>query len=309
MFSSLSPMRHGFFKTSLAALCVVVPAQTVLAQHARTYQEVKNWAQLPAGTTWQDTMAVDVDSRGDIYSVQRTPMKVWVLSSKGKFLRSWDTGDVPGLHGLRIDRSDNVWITSRGLHQVFKFTRNGKLQMTLGTRGVPGDNDSKTSLNGPADVAVARNGNIFVADGESSNTRIVKFAPDGKFLASWGTKGTGPGQLMTPHSIVLDSAGRLLVANRGNKRIEIFNQDGGYLGQIQSNMTPYGLWVGRDGIIYIADGTKPIGSLTVLNMRNNKILWQVSGLVGSHMVTVDRRGAVYVAEVSGTSLRKFVRTK
>lgn len=294
---------------AIATFAPMAPHQVAVAQALRTYQEVTNWAQLPDGTTWQDTMAVDIDSNGDIYALQRTPFKVLVLNSKGQFLRSWDTGNLPGVHGLRIDRSGSVWITSRALHQVFKYSRDGKLLMELGTRGVPGDNDSKTALNGPADVAIGANGDIFVADGESSNTRIVKYSRDGNFIKSWGTKGSAAGQLMIPHSIVIDAAGRILVANRGNKRIEIFNQNGDYIGQIQSNMTPYGLWVGRDGVIYIADGTKPVGSLTVFDMRAQKILAQVSGLVGSHMVTVDRSGAVYVAEVSGKSLKKFVRIK
>lgn len=292
-----------------AGALLVAPHQAALAQAARTYEQVANWAQLPEGTTWQDMMAVDIDSRGDIYALQRTPFKVMVLDAKGKFLRSWDTGNLPGVHGLRVDRFDNVWVTSRALHQVYKYSRDGRLLMELGTRGVAGDNDSRVSLNGPADVAVGPNGDIFVADGESSNTRIVKYSRDGTFLTSWGTKGDGPGQLATPHSIVMDSRGRLLVANRGNKRIEIFSQQGAYLGQIKSTMTPYGLFVTRDGTLYVADGTKPVGSMSVLAMRSGKVLAQIPGLVGSHMLTVDRNGAVYVAEVSGMSLKKFVRKK
>lgn len=276
------------------------------APMVRTYEQVADWAQLPAGTTWQDMMAVDIDARGDIYALQRTPFQVIVLDAKGKFLRSWSTGDLPGVHGLRVDRFGSVWITSRKLHQVFKYSRDGKLLMTLGTRGVAGDNDSRVALNGPADVAVAANGDIFVADGESPNTRIVKFAKDGKFLKSWGTKGSDPGQLLIPHGIAMDASGRLLVANRGNKRVEIFSQDGAYLGQIETGSTPYGLAIGKDGTLYVADGTKPSGSLTVMDMKSGAILARVPGLTGSHMVAVDRKGAVYVAEVSGKSLRKFV---
>lgn len=324
MIDALIPKRPMAVSASIAALCLAVFSQAAFSQaaaaktassqpapapKARTYEEVVNWAKLPEGTTWQDTMAVDIDARGNIYALQRTPFKVLILDSKGRYLRSWDTGNLPGVHGLRIDRSGNVWITSRALHQVFKYTRDGRLLMTLGTRGVAGDNDSRVALNGPADVAFGPHGEIFVADGESPNTRVVKFSRDGKFLTSWGTKGSGPGQLMTPHSIVLDASGRLLVANRGNKRVEIFSQTGEYLGQIQSTMTPYGLWAGRDGILYIADGTKPVGSLSVLDMRTQTVLAQVSGLSGSHMLTVDRSGAVYVAEVAGKSLKKFVRTK
>ena len=306
-----SPMilsRRIALAVSLACAAIAVPQQVALAQALRTYEQVTNWAQLPAGTAWQDMMAVDIDAKGDIYALQRTPFKVMVFDSKGKFLRSWgEAMMLPKVHGFRIDREGNAWITDRGLHQVFKFTRSGRLLMELGTKGVAGDNDSKVALNGPADVAFGPNGDIFVADGESTNTRIVKFNKNGMFLKSWGTKGSEPGQLLVPHGIVMDSRGRLFVANRGNKRIEIFDQEGGFLGQIKTAVTPYGLFIGRDGIIYVADGTKGSESLSVINTRNEKVLAHIPGLNGSHMLTVDRKGAIYVAEVRGMALRKFVR--
>ena len=292
---------------SLSAAVFAGPQQAASAQALRTYEEVVDWAQLPAGTTWQDMMAVDIDSRGDIYALQRTPFQVMVFDSKGKFLRSWDTGKLPRVHGLRVDREDNVWITDRILHQVLKYTRDGKLLMEIGTKGVAGDNESQTSLNGPADMAIGPNGNVFVADGEGPNTRIVKYAKDGKLLKMWGTKGSGPGQLLIPHGIFMDTRGRLFVANRGNKRIEIFDQEGKLLDQITNAATPYGLFITRDGIIYVADGTDGSEGLTVLNTRNKKVLAHISGLKGSHMLTVDRKGAIYVAQVRGKSLRKFVR--
>lgn len=294
---------------SFVATFLAAPVQVASAPAARTYEQVSDWAKLPTGTSWQDMMAIDIDSKGDIYVLQRTPFQVMVFNAKGEFLRSWKTGELPRVHGLRIDAQDNLWITDRKLHQVFKYTRDGKLLMELGTKGVAGDNDSKVALNGPADVVVGPNGDIFVADGESTNTRVVKFSKDGTFLKSWGTKGSGPGQLLIPHSIAMDARGRLLVANRGNKRIEIFDQEGAYIDQITGPATPYGLFAGRDGILYVADGTKApgIGGMMVLDMRSKKVLTHVTGLTGAHMVTVDRKGAIYIAEVSGKSVLKFVR--
>lgn len=306
MFSSFASRRFAI-GLCLAAAASGIPSHAVRAQSDRTYVEQPNWAQLPPGTAWKDMMAVDIDSKGDIYALQRTPFQVMVFDAKGKFLRSWSNGALPRAHGLRIDREDNVWITDRLLHQVLKYSRDGHLLMALGTKGVAGDNESTTALNGPADVAIGPNGDIFVADGESTNTRIVKYARDGKFLKFWGSKGSEPGHLLIPHSIFMDSRGRLLVANRGNKRIEIFDQEGALLGKISSGITPYGLFVTRDGTIYVADGTKGSESLTVLSGRDNKVLAQIPGLTGAHMLTVDRKGAVYIAEVRGTSLLKFVR--
>jgi DNA-binding beta-propeller fold protein YncE len=307
MKNALTVSRRLVVAAGLAAAVFAMPQQTALAQGTRTYEQVADWAQLPPGTTWQDMMAVDIAANGDIYALQRTPFQVMIFDSKGKFLRSWSDGALPRVHGLRIDPQGNVWITDRKLHQVLKYTRDGKLLMELGTKGVAGDNDSTVALNGPADVAFGRNGDIFVADGESTNTRIVKFSKDGKFLKSWGTKGSGPGQLLIPHGIAIDARGRLYVANRGNKRIEIFDQDGKYLSQIATAVTPYGLDFAKDGTLYVADGTKGSESLSVLDPRTGKVLANIPGLNGSHMLAVDRNGAIYLAEVRGMALRKFVR--
>lgn len=301
-----SKMSWRLTAVGFAASLIALPLQVALAQSERTYEEVVNWAELPPGTTWQDMSGVDIDSKGNVYTLQRTPSKVIVFNSKGKFLRSWGEGAFTKAHALRVDRQGNVWITDRELHQVLKFSPDGKLLMTLGTKGVAGDNESVVSLNGPADMVFAPNGDIFVADGESSNTRIVKYRKDGTFLKMWGTKGTGPGQLLTPHSIVMDVGGRLYVANRGNKRVEIYDQEGAFLGQITDVGTPYGLSMQRDGILYVADGTAGSEGLTVRNTRDGKILAHITGVTGAHMIAVDRKGAIYVAEVRGRAVEKFV---
>jgi peptidylamidoglycolate lyase len=293
--------------TAVAAAFVAVPLQGVMAQAARTYEKVADWAQLPPGAAWQEMSGVDIDSRGNIYTLQRTPSKVMIFDSRGRFLRSWGEGVFTKAHALRVDRQNNIWITDRELHQVLKFTRDGRLLMALGTKGVAGDNTTEAALNGPADVVFGPNGDIFVADGESANTRIVKYSRDGRFLKMWGTRGSEPGQLITPHSIVMDSHGRLYVANRGNKRIEIYNQDGGFIGQITNAATPYGLFMTRDDIVYVADGTAGSEGLTVLNTRNGNVLGHISGITGAHMISVDRSGSIYVAEVRGMAVEKFIR--
>ena len=306
MKSPLTLVR-GLGAAGLAAALCLAPLQAAIAQAARTYQKVADWAQLPPGTTWQEMSGVDVDRSGNIYALQRTPSKVMIFDSRGRFVRSWGEGMFTKAHALRIDRHNNVWITDRELHQVLKFRRDGTLLMALGTKGVPGDNESQVALNGPADVAFAPNGDIFVADGESSNTRIVKYSRDGTFLKMWGTRGSEPGQLMTPHSIVMDARGRLYVANRGNKRIEIFDQEGAYLGQSTNAATPYGLAITPGGVLYVADGTAGSEGMTVLDTRSGRILAQFSGITGAHMITVNRQGAIFVAEVRGRAVEKFIR--
>ena len=134
----------------------------------------------------------------------------------------------------------------------------------------------------------------------------MKYDRHGTFLKMWGTKGSGPGQLQTPHSIVIDSRGRLYVANRGNKRVEIYDQSGRFLGQINNAATPYGLAIAPNGDLYVADGTAGSEGLTVVNTRNGKTLAHFAGITGAHMVAVDRTGAIYVAEVRGKAVEKFI---
>lgn len=124
-----------------------------------------------------------------------------------------------------------------------------------------------------------------------------------------GRKRSQPGELLTPHSIVIDSRGRLYVANRGNKRIEIFEQNGKFLGQISNAGTPYGLAITKDDVLYVADGTAGSEGLTVIDIVNGNVLAQLLGMTGAHMLTVDRQGAVFVAEVRGRAVEKFVRTR
>lgn len=293
----------------LTAGCATVPAQTATTQAARSYERTASWAKLAPGDAWQEMSGIDIDRDGNIYAFQRTPSRVIVLDAKGRYRRSWGEGMFTGAHGLRIDPQGYVWVTDKVLHVVMKFTRDGQLLMTLGTKGVAGDNDSRVSLNGPADVAFASNGDVFVADGESPNARIVRYSKDGQFLTYWGVKGSGPGQLLTPHSIVMDSHGKLYVANRGNKRVEIFDQAGANLGQITNAGTPYGLAITPDDVLYVADGTAGSEALTVLNPSTGNLLTHIAGMTGAHAIAVDRKGSVYVAEVRGRAVEKFVRTR
>jgi len=274
-----------------------------------TYQPVTDWAQLPAGTKWGAMTAVDIDAVGTVYALQREPGQVMVFDAKGKLLRSWGDGMFTQAHGLRLDRAGNVWVTDRGSHQVLKFSPDGKLLIEIGKKGVAGDNTSTDALNGPSDLVFAPNGEIYVSDGESTNARVVNYSKDGKFLKFWGTKGAGPGQLDVPHSIAMDSRGRVYVANRSNKRIEVFDQDGKFLDQITKAGTPYGLFMTTDDVLYVVDGTQgnPDEFLTIIDTKTGAILGEIHGLTGPHMVAVNARGDIYVAEVRGTSVKKFVR--
>ena len=166
---------------------------------------------------------------------------IYRFDAQGKVTRSFGRGVFIWPHGLHVDRDGNVWVTDsasveavqmaarggvKAGHQVFKFSPDGKLLMTLGEAGVPGNDERH--FRSPSAVVVGADGNVFVADGHevSGNNRVVKFTKDGKFIKSWGRTGYGPGEFRTLHGLAIDSRGRLFVADRSNNRLQIFDQAG-----------------------------------------------------------------------------------
>ena len=206
----------------------------------------ENWAKLPDGRKWGAAIGIEVDrdgkSIGSLTVVARMTAgsRLWRRSrsstSTGKFMVSFGGGMFNFPHGLGVDREGNVWATDeRGKNGkgavAIKFSPDGKVLMTIGKPGMPGD--GRTRSIGPSDVAIAANGDIYIADGHggTTNDRIVKLSKDGKFIKAWGKHGKGPGELDTPHSIALDSTGRVFVADRVNSRIQIFDPDGKLLAE------------------------------------------------------------------------------
>ena len=293
--------------TALAAgaVAAIYPVR-VRAQQAQ-YQVVENWAQFPVGVTkWGAATGVDVDAQDNVYVFHRNEsMPIMAFDRNGKFLRAWGQGMFKTSHFLRVDGAGDVWVTDRGSMQAFKFDNTGKLLMTLGKKDVLGDNTSEDAFNGMADVAVAKNGDIFIADGEGPNTRVVKFSKDGKFLKWWGGKGTEPGQFNVPHSIAIDSKGRVYVGDRSNNRIQIFDESGKFLDQWTNFGTPWGLFIKGD-LIYVVDGTAN-NCLLIASTSDGKVQSKIEGLGNPTAVAVDSHDAIYVGEVNGTNVKKLVK--
>lgn len=211
-------------------------------------------------------------------------------------------------HGLRIDRGDNVWVTDRALEQVFKFTHDGKLLLTIGTERVAGTDG--THFDKPTDIAFGADGSIYVSDGYGNN-RVAKFSAEGKFLFDWGKKGAGPGEFDLPHGNAIDASGLVYVADRSSARIEVFDANGKLLRIFKSEELgrPWAVTIGPDNSIYVVDGgdLKPNppdrGRILKLDL-NGKILakWSRFGnydgqIYWGHDIAVGKDGAVYVGDV------------
>ena len=236
------------------ALAVVLATAAANAQ-PNPYRTVEGWPHVPAGFEWGSVISVDPDAEGNLWVFHRAEPPLLKFDTSGKLLKRMGEGMFVQPHGLHIDRDGNLWATDaqgkdgKG-QQVFKFSPDGRVLMRLGTAGVAGEGPN--AFNGPTDVAVAANGDIFVTDGHV-NCRVVKFSKDGKFLMSWGKKGSAPGEFNLPHSIALDSTGRVFVADRENSRIQIFDQEGRFLAEWKQFGRPSGIFISKDDTIYVAD--------------------------------------------------------
>ena len=300
-------------RTGIAAAAIVLVALTVGAMPTTaraaggTYRLVENWAQLPPGTQWGVITAVGVDAQDNVFAFQRSEptSKVMVFDAHGKYLRTWGEGAFTYPHGLRVLRDGLVWIADRQMQQVLKYDAGGKLLMSLGQKGVAGDNNSTDKFNGASDVVTAPNGDIFVSDGEGGNSRVVKFSKDGTFIKSWGTKGAGQGELNTPHNIAMDSKGRVWVCDRGNKRLQVFDQSGTYLDQMTQFGAPAAIFIAKDDVMFVA-ASEPENKVTI-GTTDGKVLDTIEGLNYPHGIAVDGSGAIYVAESFGKAVLKFVK--
>jgi DNA-binding beta-propeller fold protein YncE len=265
---------RAFLPILVALTLPRVFAQPEAATYPNPYRTIENWGKLPEGRVWGSTSAVAIDRDGkSIWVAERCGANTCATSDlpvvlkfdpSGKFLKSFGGGIFIFPHGIDVDKEGNVWVTdtlptSRGGlvpgkgHIVVKFSPEGKILMTLGKAGEAGDAPDR--FNQPSDVVVAPNGDIFVADGHGGNTnaRVVKFSKEGKFIKTWGKKGTAPGEFDTPHAIALDSKGRVFVGDRANNRIQIFDQDGKFVDQWKQFGRPSGIFIDKNDVIYVAD--------------------------------------------------------
>jgi len=262
---------------------------------------------LPKGMRLAGVSGVATDSKGNVLVFHRGVEPLLVFEPSGKFVRAFGKGLFKSAHGLRVDKDDNIWTTDNADHIVIKFDHEGKVLMILGERGVAGEDERH--FNKPADIAFGDNGDFFIADGYG-NSRVVKFDKNGKFLLAWGKKGKGEGEFNIPHAVRIDSKGLLYVGDRENDRVQVFDQNGKFIRQF-GGFAPFGLFITKDDELLVADGrANKVHRVTL----EGKILetWgnrgpEAGNFFLPHGITLAADGAVYVTEIDGKRIQKFVK--
>ena len=324
------------------------------------YETVRNFGTLPDGRTWGSVSAVAIDIDGkSLWAGDRcgsnscagsTVNPIVKLDPSGKVVAQFGAGLIMWPHGIDVDKQGNVWVVDarsatpaeiakfpnaagKG-HTVLKFSPQGKLLLTIGTPGTAGA--PPQALTEPNDVAIAADGSIFIAEAHNDQFmdqnapqgvgRISKWTPEGKLIKTFGTYGYGPGQFRGAHALAFDSKGRLFVADRGNRRIQIFDQDGKHLDTWYQFSRISGLHIAADDTLYAIDSESDDNynpgwrkGLRVGSARTGEVWYfvpehvskQASGMGGygsmGEGVTVDAQGVVYAGEVGPIQgLTKFV---
>lgn len=298
------------------------------------------WGKVPANLAHKDVAAVDVDGDDTVYLFTRDRDGVVVLRPDGTVVTSWGDGLFRTPHGLTVAPDGTVYCVDCGDHTIRRFTPEGRLLQTIGTPGAAADtgygrrgptvvhlNETIERPGGPfngcTNLTIAPTGDLYVADGYG-NCRIHRLSADGELLGSWGGIGTGPGEFHLPHAICATPDGRLLVGDRENERIQVFDLGGTYLAEWTDVQRPCDIAVDAEGLVYVAELWRPSGNasftrgasrtdrpgrVSVLDHDGEVVArWGAStvmrdapgNFIAPHGIAVDSTGAVYVGEVTGT---------
>jgi DNA-binding beta-propeller fold protein YncE len=277
------------------------------------YRVADNWGRGPQGRDpGGNTAHIALDSQGRVYvsRYNEGTRAILVYDRDGRFIRSFGEGVLTEAHYIGIDKNDQVYCADPGDHTVKVFSAEGELMMTLGTPGQVGGPGEP--FNKPAKAVVSPAGDIFVADGYGQN-RVHRFSADGRLLLSWGAPGAGPGQFNVPHGIALDPRGQVLVSDRLNNRIQVFDAAGGLLSIWESGFsTPHDLCVGKGGEVYVIDGEVTAGRFSVLSSDGQLLArWTVKDTDGGpvsnwlHGICEDPDGNLYATDK--TCVQKLIR--
>lgn len=296
-----------------------------------TYTAHADWCDLPAGC---EVTAVATDSQDRVYVFNRSERPVMVFTADGRFLESWGEGVFTGAHGIHVGPDDSIYCCDYLDHTVRKFTPQGELLLTLGTRGRPSDTGATTvdyrnirqaagPFSFPTNLAIASDGALYIADGYG-NARIHKFSDAGELLFSWGSPGDGPGEFRVPHGIAIAPSGMVYVADRENSRIQRFTPDGRYVDEWRDVARPCEVFIDPAGLVFVAElgyragmfagneapSPDATGGRVSVFSADGELLARWGGgenpcapgdFFAPHDIWADSRGDLYVSEVAYTA--------
>jgi DNA-binding beta-propeller fold protein YncE len=279
------------------------------------YIPVPHGFSLPSGVTMGAPSSVATTSKGHLLVFNRGPYPLLEFDRNGAFVRAFGEGRYVRPHGMRLDADDNIWTTDVAAHTVTKMSLGGEVLLVLGVSGQAGDWNERASsgfLNEPTDIAIGRAGAIFVLQGHGqADSRVLRFDKRGTLEKSWGGKGAGPGQFDIAHGIAVDAKGMVYVADRQNRRIQVFDGDGKFIKEWKYQGLPCGLYIGTDQQLYMVSGY----SGQILKLDANGHVVAATGQPGkelgqfgeAHYLTFGPAGEIYVADTIGARLHKFVK--
>jgi DNA-binding beta-propeller fold protein YncE len=299
------PIRLLLFAVTLAAITAAQEDWPKL-----DYVVDPNWPVLPAGWTFEETPGVAVDKREHVFVFHRGPHSIMEFDKEGKLVRTWGDGVFVRPHALKFDPEGNLWAADDQGHIVVKMDEKGRVRMVLGRKHNKGETNDL--FNRPTDIAFGLNNEVYITDGYG-NSRVVQYAKDGKFVRTWGKKGSGEGEFDLPHGIATDKRGRVYVGDRENRRMQVFDAEGKFLTQWKNVGSPWGVVITGDEKLFLCDGYNNRVLKTDLNGEVLGVLGGPGKLPGlldySHHLAVGPSGNIYVAEIKNWRVQKFMAAK
>ena len=263
------------------------------------YRVERPFGSLPPSIEFGMISKCAVDAEGRLYICQRSDPPVIVFDGDGAFVRSFGDGQIADSHGIAISADQRVLVVDRDRHKVLCFDRQGTLLFALGD----GEPHFRTPFNHPTDVVQAPNGDIYVSDGYG-NTRVHRFSAEGELKQSWGEPGTGPGQFTTPHGIKALPDGRILVGDRENNRIQVFDADGVYQSEWHGFFHPMEIHVDPDReLVYVSDQIPRVHALTT----EGRLVGACKPVIAQgHGMSGDSEGNLYFVETRVPVITKLI---
>ncbi|HEX5453796.1 MAG TPA: peptidyl-alpha-hydroxyglycine alpha-amidating lyase family protein [Stellaceae bacterium] len=260
------------------------------------YRIVADWGRLPDGWSFKEVAAVAVDHNDNVYCFNRGEHPMMVFDRDGNFLRSWGEGQYPRAHGAHMAPDESLYLTDDGAHCVRKCRLDGRVLLEIGIPGKPAAFMSGEPFHRCTHTALSPSGEIYVSDGYG-NARVHKFSADAQHLFSWGEPGAAPGQFNLPHGVWIDRRGRVLVADRENDRVQVFDQQGKLLQVWPVELIgPAFFYVDPDDIVYVPEHNG--GFISILTLDGERLARWGDGPVmrSTHGIWGDSQGNIYAVQ-------------